>query len=56
MMADEISLDTIVPMLNWNPKEFNKICRYALDRNYIYIDNNILRLTNDGIKFKEKYL
>ncbi|MGI6787573.1 MAG: metal ABC transporter permease [Acholeplasmataceae bacterium] len=54
--ADEISLDTIVPMLNWNPKEFNKICRYALDRNYIYIDNNILRLTNDGIKFKEKYL
>ncbi len=53
---EEIALDTIVSMLNWDPKEFNHIYNYALEKNYIIVKNNILCVTPEGRKFKETYL
>lgn len=53
---EEIALDTIVPMLNWDTKEFKQIYEYAINKNYIKVENNILRVTPEGRKFKETYL
>ncbi len=54
--ADEISLDTIVEMMGWKDAEFNRIYHYASTRKYVRLDNNILRVTDLGMEFKNKYL
>ncbi|MGI6781270.1 MAG: metal ABC transporter permease [Acholeplasmataceae bacterium] len=53
---EEIALDTIISMLNWSEKEFNDVYEYTLSKNYIKLENNIIRITTEGIKFKEQYL
>lgn len=54
--ASEISLDTIVGMMDWKDKEFERIYNYSLNRKYILLDDNILRVTDLGMEFKNKYL
>lgn len=54
--AKEIALDTIVDMLAWTEKEFERVYEYAKKNKYIILDNNILRVTTTGMEFKRRYL
>lgn len=53
---EEIATNSIATMMSWSDLEFKKVYHYALSRNYITVDNNILRITSAGIEFKEQYL
>ena len=52
----ENALDTIVPMLNWTQSDFDKIFNIAIKNQYVYLDDNIIRLTETGKEFKYQYL